>query len=315
MPFFQPFLQRRGAQRARTPWLGVHAGESALLGALALGDRDGSERPRVQLMSPAPVPVQSAALSGWRSRMAQRVRANVVLRSSEYRVLPIDPPALSADELREAARWQVADALDFPVEDAAIDLLALPSLHGGQRSQRFVVAAPNDRVMAWADCCKNAELPLAAVDIPEMAMRNLSVLAAGDTAHAFLYVGIQSTRLALIWRRELCSFRQLDIAGRQLVQADDEAQATLLERLALEFQRTADSFSRQFSGIELETLWLASVVDPPRLADQLGLMVPQRVQVYDIAQRVEISGGSVLDLAQGRDYLLAIGGALRQESA
>ncbi|MBI5719460.1 MAG: hypothetical protein HZC37_17470 [Burkholderiales bacterium] len=304
-------MNRHRARAAQAPWLGVHAGETALLGALAL---PGGTRPRVQLMPPAPVPAQSAALRGWRASAARAMRANVVLRGAEYRVLPIEPPPLERGELREAARWQVADALDFPVEDAAIALLHLPAQAGSQRNTCFVVASPQEPVTAWVECCKSAQLPLAAVDIPEMAMRNLSVLAAGDVAHAFLYVGIRSTRLALIWRRELCSFRQLDIPAAQLVGSSETEPSPLMERLALEIQRTADAFSRQFSGVDLETLWLASVLEPAQLADQLGLQIAQRVQVYDVAQHVEVSGGAVLDLPQGRDYLLAIGGALRQES-
>ncbi|MBL8342569.1 MAG: hypothetical protein JNL30_13955 [Rubrivivax sp.] len=268
----------------------------------------------MQLMPPAPVPADSATLRVWRERCRQRVRGTVVLRSSEYRVLPIEPPPLTPDELREAARWQVADALDFPVEDAAIDVLAVPSHAGSQRNHRFVVAAPNDQVLGWLDRCKAAQLPLGAVDIPEMAMRNLSVLVAGDSPHAFLYIGFHSTRLALIWKRELCSFRQLDIPARRFIEGDAEDRNAVLERLALEIQRTADSFSRQFAGLDLEALWLASVSDAQGLADRLALQVPQRVQVFDVAEHVQVEGGAVIDAAMGRDYLLAIGAALRQET-
>lgn len=314
MSIIDQLFHRLGSRRPATPWLGVHAGESALLGALAAPRRDG--RPAVALLPPQAVPARPAALRAWCDALDQRIRANIVLRSADYRVLPIEVPELPPDEVREAARWQVADALDFSVEDAAIDLLALPAQAGSRRNQCFVVATPQEQVAHWVATCKDAGMPLAAVDIPEMAMRNLSVLAAGDGAHAFLYVGMRSTRLALVWRRELCSFRQLDIAGQQLAAASEEEHAAQVERLALEIQRTADSFSRQFSGIELETLWLFSVVHPELLADALSLQVSQRVRHYDIADHVDVvAGGPVLDLALGRDHLLAIGGALREEAA
>lgn len=306
-------LFRRRIQAPAAPWLSVHAGESALLGALALPG--GDTGPRVELMPPAAVPADSAALRAWRQRCGRRVRANVVLRAADYRVLPIEPPPLAPDELREAARWQIADALDFPVEEAAIDLMTVPTHPNSTRKLRFVVAAPSERITSWVGCCKMAALPLAAIDIPEMAMRNLSVLAAGDAPHAFLYVGFRSTRLALIWKRELCSFRQLEIPGRLLAEGGDEERGEVLERLGLEIQRTADSFARQLPGFELETLWLASVVDPAGLADRLALQVPHRVQVFQVAEHVQVVGGAVVDASRGHDHLLAIGGALRQEAS
>jgi len=309
-------LKPGSARRGHTPWLAVHAGEAALLGALRQPTRDG-KRPAVRLLAPQAVPARASALRGWRDVVGRRARANVVLRTVEYRVLPVEPPPLPAAELREALRWQVAEALDFPVEDAAIDLLALPAgTASGGRDRRFVVAAPNEHIARWVTTCKEAELPLAAVDIPEMAMRNLSVLAAEASAHAFLYVGIRSTRLALVWQRELCSFRQLEISGQQLVSLPEHERAGVYERLALEIQRTADSFSRQFSGIELEALWLNSVVQPEAMADALATQIAQRVHLFDIADHVDIvDGGPVLDLPLGRDHLLAIGGALRDDAA
>ncbi|MBL8323630.1 MAG: hypothetical protein JNJ89_01600 [Rubrivivax sp.] len=312
MSFLHRLLRDRGAKATRIPWLSLHAGESALLGAVAKPGT--AARPCVQLMPPAPVPADSASLRAWRESCRQRVRATVVLRSSEYRVLPIEPPPLSPAELREAARWQVADALDFPVEDAAIDVLAVPAHAGSSRNQRFVVATPNQQVLGWLGKCKEALLPLGAVDIPEMAMRNLSVQVAGDAPHAFLYIGFHSTRLALIWKRELCSFRQLDLPAHRFVDGDADDRDAVLERLALEIQRTADSFSRQFAGLDLEVMWLASVKDPQGLADRLSLQVPQRVQVFDVAEHVQVEGGTVVDATCGRDYLLAIGAALRQEA-
>lgn len=305
--------RRRGARRSGSGWVGVHASERALLAAAAVPGA--GARPAVRLLSPQAVPARPSALRGWRNALGQRMRANIVLRMADYRVLPIEPPALPADELREAARWQIADVLDFAAEDAAIDVLELPSHGGARRQQRFVVAAPPDSVARWVAICKEAELPLAAVDIPEMAIRNLSVLAAGDAAHAFLYLGLRSTRLVLIWKRELCSFRQLDFSAPALAALPADEHAAALERLALEIQRTADSFSRQFSGVELEALWLRATAEPERLADALSVLISQRVRPYALEQYVDVLPGEpVLDVVLGRDHLLAIGGALREEA-
>jgi MSHA biogenesis protein MshI len=301
-------------------WLGIYASESALLGAVTAPSRD--KRPAVRLLPAFPVPARAEALGRWREALPKRTRANVVLRRNDYRVLPFEPPEMPLEEQREAVRWQIADALDFSAEDAAIDLLTVPSQQGGQAQaggpsrQRFVIAAANETIVRWVGTAKEADLTLGAIDIPEMAMRNLSVLAAGDAPHAFLHVGIRSTRMVIVWRKELCSFRQLELAGQALAGAGPEEIGPFIERLALEVQRSADSFTRQCSGLELETLWLSSIVEPERLADELSLHIAQQVRVFELAQHVDvIDNGSVLDLALGQDHLLAIGAALRQEEA
>jgi MSHA biogenesis protein MshI len=321
MAFFNPFKRATGAgAQPSSAWLGVHLGKSGLLGALAMPIAAGSAgRPAVRLMPPAPVPDEGASeavtLRAWRRAVGRRSRANVLLRSEEYRVLPIDTPAVPLDEMREAARWQVADALDFAAEDAALDLITVPSNQANARSQRFVVAAPPGPVQRWAAQCRAADLQLGALDIPEMAMRNLSVLAAGDTAHAFLLIGLHSTRLALIWKRELSSFRQLDVSCRLLEETPPGEQGTLYERLSLDIQRTADSFARQLAGVDLQTLWLASAYAPQAVAEALAPLLPLRIQHFDVAQFVDISGPvPVLDAARGWDHTLAIGAALRHEA-
>jgi MSHA biogenesis protein MshI len=321
MPLFNPFKRAMGAgTQPDKAWLGVHLGQSGLLGALALPRKATSDgRPAVQLMAPAPVPAEGVGeaptLRAWRRTAGRRSRANVLLRSEEYRVLPIDTPAVPLDEMREAARWQVADALDFAAEDAAIDLITVPSNQANARSQRFVVAAPPEPVQRWATQCRAADLQLGALDIPEMAMRNLSVLAAGDSAHAFLLIGLHSTRLALIWQRELSSFRQLDVSCRLLEETPLEEHGALYERLSLDIQRTADSFARQLAGVDLQTLWLSSAYAPQAVAEALATLLPLRIQHFDLAQFVDVSGPvPVLDAARGWDHTLAIGAALRQEA-
>lgn len=313
MSRFAQLFGRFSARRPLPPWLALHAGEGALLGALAIA---GSEpRPAVQLMPPAPISERADTLRSWRESIGKPVRANAVLRSSEYRVLPIEPPDLPDNELREAARWQIADALDFPVEQASIDLLNLPTASGGVARQRFAVAAPHEHVTRWLQQCREAALPLHSIEIPEMAMRNLSVLAAGDSAHAFLHIGLRSTRLALIWKRELCSFRHLEVSATQFAERDGEGRTALHERLALDVQRTVDAFARQFSGIDLETLWLSSLFEPEAGAEALGLQLAQRVRHFVLDDHVQVNGPvPALDLSRSLDHLLVIGAALRTDS-
>jgi hypothetical protein len=65
---------------------------------------------------------------------------HTVLGLSDYQLLQIDAPAVPADEMKAAARWQIKDKVDIPVEELTLDVLAVgdqraPFGHGRLRAQ------------------------------------------------------------------------------------------------------------------------------------------------------------------------------------
>ena len=49
------------------------------------------------------------------------------LPNSAYSLVQLEAPELEPEELREAMRWRVKDLIDFPVEEAVIDVFGLPA--------------------------------------------------------------------------------------------------------------------------------------------------------------------------------------------
>mgnify|MGYP001162052850 CR=1 FL=1 len=311
MSFVQRISVLRSRGRSSAAWVGVYVGAERVVAALCSGRSHG--RPEVRV---APVfDGERAAhdLLEWQRREYRHSATNLLLNSGDYQILPLDAPPVAPEEQRGAVRWQIKDLIDFPADEACIDCLAVPGATLGAESRRlFAVVAPKSKVQPWMQRYRQASLDLRAIDIPEMAFRNLSVLAAGDSPHAFVHVGLHSTRLALIWQRELCSFRKFDLSARMLENALDEEHPLIIERLALEVQRTVDAFSRQFHGADLSTVWLSSLRQPDALAAQLAPLLPQKVQVYHLADHITLQGSTpATDLERGIDVTLAIGAALR----
>ena len=76
----------------------------------------------------------------------------------------------------------------------------------------------------------------------------------------------------MAWRGELCSFRRFnDLNIAHFAAADLMTRQSLLERLALEMQRTADAFERQFYGTSIERVWVEQSVPELDLVQQLAL--------------------------------------------
>ena len=96
--------------------------------------------------------------------------------------------------------------------------------------------------------------------------------------------------------------------------ADADTRTLLLERLALEIQRSTDSFSRLFHGADLTTVWVSAVRDADQVSRHLSDLLPQSVQAFRVEEHVALtSRDPVVDPERGLDFTFAIGAAIRSD--
>lgn len=276
-----------------------------------------NRRPRVQACQRFDAKGGLPALHRWWAGFgSRRVGASLLLRAQDYQLLQIEAPAVEPGEYRSAARWQIQDQIDFPAEAAALDCLQLPAGSSSQQSSKlFAVVTRQALVQRSVTEWRSAGLALNVIDIPEMALRNLAVLASGAQACAFVHMGLDETHLILLWQEELCVSRQLSIGGQQLRALEEFPRAAQLEHLALEIQRTVDAFGRQFSAANLTQLWVSAVHDVDGIVQALASQLSLAVKAYRIAEWLDFDPGvQAIDIEQRIDHTLAIGAALREES-
>lgn len=169
------------------------------------------------------------------------------LPHTSYSLVQLETPEVPDDELREAMRWRVRDLIDFPVEHAVIDVFPLPESHRpGAPALLYVVVAQSAAVDALVDALHDAGLDVAAVDIVEMAMRNLSLhFDRPDRPRA--YLNLQAGQTVI----EIADGAQVYLSRRVMQGLDIDADPTLLqaqmEGLALEVQRSLDYFESQYA--------------------------------------------------------------------
>lgn len=99
--------------------------------------------------------------------------AKVMLRPEQYQLLQIDTPAVAAEELRAAARYQIRDMVSVPVDDILLDVMEVGDGHQKGTSHLFVAAATKAvvaDVMALGDAMN---WQVTVIDIQETAQRNL----------------------------------------------------------------------------------------------------------------------------------------------
>lgn len=311
MPPSQGLLPNRQRAAADQVRVAVHVAPECLTATVAR--MRAGQRPQFSAAPSFDGPEAAQALLAWQRRHQPRSRTSLLLNNEHYRILPLDAPRVPAEERKAAVRYQAQELLDFPAEEASIDCLDVPAAAAGQPIARvFAVAGLKSEIARWMLQYRDAHLVLDIIDIPELALRNLSVQAAGDKAHIYLHVGLHSSRLVIVWQRELCAFRQFELSAGQLSAASDDEVEALVEHLTLDIQRTADAFARQFYGADLAALWISSVARGDTLTSALAALQSLPVRALRIEEHLDWQGpGGVFDHASGVDHTLALGAALR----
>lgn len=249
-------------------------------------------------------------------RLARR-RLTLVLPSGSYQLIQMNAPAVPRAEWKAAVRWMLKDYIDFPVETAVYDVFEIPvARHApGRPSLAFVAVAAQAQLQPLVARFDALGLHLSAIDIPELALRNVAALLETENRGlALLAFEAGGGLLTITYAGELYASRRVEIPLTQLAEADGERRQALFERIGLELQRSLDAFDRQYSFISVERLLLAPRPELSGLLDYLSGILYVPVESLDLGAVIDCSACPELrqPLEQAR-HLLCIGAALREE--
>ena len=244
----------------------------------------------------------------------KRYRCASLLGESWYRMAQLEAPAVPAEERVQALRWRLKDMVDFPVEGAAIAVADIPA-EGSRQANVFAIVAPREVIAERMALFHEARMQLEAIDIPEMAVRNVaSLFEEPNRGLAFLVLNSGESLLTITYGGELYLSRRIEVSSQALAEADDERRQQMLERLALELQRTLDNFDRQYGFISVSRLLVASEYECAATVVALAQNLYLPVQAADLAQVVDFDGIPELRSTERQaQCLLAIGAALRSD--
>ncbi|MBF0144520.1 MAG: hypothetical protein HQL59_13825, partial [Magnetococcales bacterium] len=244
-----------------------------------------------------------------------------LLEMGSYSVFPAEAAEVPREELATAMRWRLKDQLEYPVIEAVVDVFDQPAAGQAESSGKiYVVAARDSVVQECADIFHGAKLELTAIDITELALRNLVALLEDDREGVVvLFLGRNDGLLTVTRNGTLFIARRVEVGVNQVLASlegkasasiEELAASPVVDSLALEVQRTLDYYESHFFQSPVSCLHLAPMEVTFRgldeiFAEKLGMRVkklPIR-QILTFAQEVDEG-----DLAR---CLPAIGAALR----
>ena len=245
----------------------------------------------------------------------QRTPVSAVLPANAYQLLLVELPNVPTDELLAAVRWRIKDLIDFPLEEAAVELLEMPRYaNRGHAPIAYAVVSRRDQIVQQIEMMKSADLQMDVIDIPELCMRNIAVLLPQDEfGVAFLHFSDDCGYLTVTHKGVLHMLRRLESGRNALAKASTEAFA-LQERvagIALEVQRSLDYYESHYDRRPISEIILGPGVDldalPAAMTEALGLTV-SRLSFDEL-----FSMEHHMSAEEQGDCLLAVGAALRTD--
>lgn len=245
----------------------------------------------------------------------QGTPVSAVLAADAYQLQLVEMPNVPDEERLQAVRWRLKDLIDYPVEEAVVELLEMPRhSNPGNTPIAYAVVTRSAEVLHQIELMKQADLKMDVIDIPELCIRNIAVLLPQDVdGVAFLHLAEECGYLTITRKGVLHMTRRLKTGRRALAEASAD-EFMLQERMAgisLEVQRSLDYYESHYDrrpvtkivlgpGAELDAL-------PAALTEHLGLTV-NRIDLDDLFSLEE-----TLSTEDQGACLLAIGAALRSD--
>lgn len=297
-------------------WTAVAAAPDGVYGVSVLAPRTPADRPLVAscgFVAGGRMDAESLA------KLSRSISVNgcpwtVTLDREAYKILVVAEPPVKADELDQSVRWAISTMIDYPVNDADVAWVKIPT-HPSQPNRPphlYVVTTRHDNVVECVAAFKQARVSLQAIDVCETAHRNIAALAArpGEGV-ALLALGAQGVELTVTFQGEL----YLDRFVKEIVFGpgiDDMARERASERIVLQVQRSLDFVNRTLPFIDLNRVVLAPMPDSPGLRAYFTENLPVPVEDLDLAAVFDLS--KVPELSQRENqagYFVALGAALR----
>ncbi len=249
-----------------------------------------------------------------RTGVLRNAPAVLVLGAEHYNTYPVPAPSVPAAELREALRWKLRDVLPYGPEDAVVDFVRLAHAQESSATESlFAVAAARRSVAQVVGPWLAANIDVEAVDIAELAQRNvLNQLPGDEASRALLGLDESSALLTVVHQGVLCFARRIQIPRSQ--GAEDEDPEHVAARIATQVQRSLEVVERQSGLVPVRTVWVGPHPYCALIArcttEQTGLECLQ----LDLQAELRFTAATrELPPEQAGGALIAIGAALRNE--
>ena len=222
-----------------------------------------------------------------------------VLSNNDYRLILLDMPSVPESEYRSAAPWLVKELIDFPLDEAAIDVFPIPFISKGKEKAYVVVTKLAVLEKLNADMAAIG-LNLMQIDILELAYAGLLCHQdnSGD-ARGLLYVNDGHVQLLILKEGVVHLIRKLG----EVSEIENNPDAIISE-----LQLSLDFFQNQLRQKPLAKLSLV-----PHLYEQQAFSLSLNTKITIPTDQMDV--GALLKVDVARECEAVIGEGLAYYAA
>lgn len=297
-------------------WTAVDAGSDGSLVAVSVRRRASARPQVVKCARSTPGTAMAEALT----ELAHKVSVagfqwTMALQRGDYQMLVIAEPSVLASEMERSLRWSLGAMIDFPVEEANVAWMKIPTTVQQPNHARHIYAIVSPKSVAKAQLAlfQKAKLNLRAIDVRETAQRNIAaLLEKKNEGLGLLCVGSSGVLIVFTFAGELYLDRFIEQPLDEMVAADDAGRKKIFDLIALQVSRSVDFVSRNFPFMPVQRIVLAPLPAPLELRDYLAQNLSLQVDLLDLAEVFDLSLTPELQVPENQSrYFVALGAALR----
>jgi MSHA biogenesis protein MshI len=246
------------------------------------------------------IPQLIEPLSDWvREQQLESAICEWVLDPDHYELISLDRPNVPDNELALAARWQIKDLIDFPLEQAAIEVFSIPPHGPGNlRKKIYAVVTKITYLQQGVNALQKAGLSVKYINIQELALRNLTALYPEDSKGiAVLSLSPHGNYVTMTQNKCVYFSRKIDLNYQELLPflkpADKNYPFDLraVDALLLELTRSFDYYTTQLSQNAPVKLLVPPLVDPQSaLAIKIKEMLGTELIIFDLPIELAAKG-------------------------
>lgn len=232
--------------------------------------------------------------------------ASVTLPLGSYHLMQIERPPVEEHELLDAARWRIKGQLDYPVEDAVLQVFDMQQGERQRAPLLNVVAAPARMLRELTTLIKRAGLKPHKVTIVELAVRDLVArVSEQDEPVATVFLNARQGVIQITRGNELYLTRRVEY-GLGSVIPTDTLSTGIHMTLPLELRRTVDYFDSHFGMGNIKRV-LAAPTDEPfmKFMGQTTEFTGLPVEPLDLPISLKGVAGKAADYGLPEAYLAA----------
>lgn len=251
-------------------------------------------------------------------------KVNCVLQPGDYSLFYLESPDVATDELRSAIKWRIKDLIDFHIDDAIIDVFDIPGQDKkGKQKMMYTIVARHSEIQWRVELMHRHDLDINAIDIAELALRNIVAYMPEDKDGCVLIDFYSNTGLISLTQNGVLHLsRSIPIGSNHIrnaqgadINGGQELTAQLydlLDHVILEIQRSLDYFESHSASFPIRKIVIAPMEQSiPGITEYLANELQMDVSEMDINSVLESS--SIIPQSIQAQCAAEIGAALRRE--